>query len=124
MLHGGITRRMLMFEWIKNLFAFKVKPLINTTTPFTPSTQEDPRTVQSVKNTRKAFKDQQVAMQFRAMKAHAADCDDTFTCTSEPCFKIEPDKIVNKETVPADRYNKIRKKNMKLLKGMKNKQTS
>lgn len=108
-----------MFDWIKNLFSFKVKPLINPNTPFAPSVQEDPRTIQSVKNTRSAFKQQATEMQFRAMKAHSAECDDSFTCTSDPCFKREPDKIVKSETVSADRYNKIRKKNMKLLKGMK-----
>jgi hypothetical protein len=108
-----------MFDWIKNLFYFKVKPLINTTTPFTPSVQEDPRTVQSVKNTRKAFKQQEAAMQMMAMKAHAAECNDTFTCSAEPCFIREPDKIVKTETVSAERYNNIRKKNMKRLKGMK-----
>ena len=110
---------MKMFGWIKNLFCFKVKTLTNLQTPFTPSAQEDPRTIESVKNTRKAFKQQETAMQFRAMKAHAADCDDTFTCSAEPCFKREPDKIVGKETVSANEYNKRRKKNMKLLKGMK-----
>ena len=119
MKRADIMRRMAMFEWIKNLFSFKVKPLINPNTPFAPSVQEDPRTIQSVKNTRSAFKQQETEMQFRAMKAHSAECDDSFTCTSDPCFKIEPDKIVKSETVSADRYNKIRKKNMKLLKGMK-----
>lgn len=115
---------MRMFDWIKNLFCFKVKPILNPTTPFTPTTQEDPRTIQSVKNTRSAFKQQEVSMQFMAMKAHASGCD-VFNCKAEPCFIQEPDKIVKTETVPADRYNKIRKKNMKLLKGMKkNKQTS
>jgi len=108
-----------MFDWIKNIFSFKVKPTFNTTSPFVAISQEDPRKIQSVKNTRKAFKDQQQAMQMRAMKAHAAECDDTFTCTAEPCFKWESDKVVKTETVAADEYNKRRKKNMKLLKGMK-----
>lgn len=108
-----------MFDWLKNLFSFKVKPTFNPSSPYTPAVQEDPRSIESVKRTRQAFKQQEVAMQFRAMKAHAADCPGVMDCTADPCFIHEPDKIVGKETVSAERYNKIRKKNMKLLKGMK-----
>lgn len=113
-----------MFEWIKDLFSFKVKPLINHTTPFTPTVQEDPRTVQSVKNVRKAFEQQAFEIEVRARKAHAAECDDTFSCTAEPCFIREPDKIVKTETVSAESYNERRKRNMKRIKDMNKKNKS
>jgi len=112
------------FNWVKEKCCIKIKPTFNPTSPIAPSTQEDPRTIQSIKNTREAFKKQEVSMQIRAMKSHSSGCD-VFNCHKDPCFIPEPDKVVNTETVSADRYNTIRKKNMKRMKRLnKKKDTS
>lgn len=93
----------------------------NIDMPVSPSVQEDPRVHESIKRTRSAFKQQQCAMDMRAMKSHAAECNDPWTCVADPCFVIEPDKIVNKQLASQaelDRYNDIRKKNRTRYKKM------
>lgn len=110
-----------MFEWIKNLFCFKVKPTFNPTTPFAPSVQEDTRSIEAVKRTRAAFRKQEFQMQARAAKAHSAECNDMWTCVADPCFIVEPDKIVSTSYAPqseVDRYNEILKRNRKRYKKM------
>lgn len=110
-----------MFEWIKNLFCFKVKPILNLTSPFSPVVQEDTRSIESIKRTRAAFRKQEFEMKARAFKAHAAECTDQWTCIKDPCFVVEPDKIVSKSYAPpeeVDRYNKTRKRNRSILKKM------
>ena len=100
----------------------KTRPTMNFDTPFAPSVQEDPRTVQSVKNVRKAFKDQQFAMDARARKAHSSECDDPWTCSSDPCFINSPDKIVSQTAADeheVNRYKEQLKKNRKRLRTMK-----
>lgn len=62
--------------------------------PLSPISIEDTRRREAEKRIAKAFEDQQQQMETRAMKAHAADCPDPWTCTKCPCFKWEPDKIV------------------------------
>lgn len=55
------------------------------------------QTDDAIKNAvRKAFEEQRKQMSLRAMKAHSADCGDTWTCTKESCFIPIPDKIVSK----------------------------
>ena len=84
-----------MFDWFKRLMCMKIQVIDNPFNPTAPkSVQEDPRTIQSVRNTKNAFKKQQAAMDIRAMKAHGADCDDPWTCAKDVCFKREPDKVV------------------------------
>jgi hypothetical protein len=109
------------FKWLKEHCTIKLKAPMNVSNPFTPTTQEDPRTVQSIKRTRAAFKQQEVSMNMRAMKAHAAECNDTWTCSAEPCFIIEPDKIVNVEQASEKevmRFNSIASKNKRILRSM------
>lgn len=43
---------------------------------------------------RKAFEQQEKEMKMRAFKQHSASCPDNWTCRADPCFIIEPDKIV------------------------------
>ena len=62
--------------------------------PFAPTMQEDPRTIESIRRTRKTFEAQWTEMSARALKAHSPECPDPWTCTKENCFKFEPDKIV------------------------------
>jgi hypothetical protein len=111
-----------MFDWIKNLFNFKIKPTFNPTSPITPATQEDPRTIQSIKNTRKAFEQQKTQMQRRALKSHAAECNDPWTCIADPCFRYEPDKIISVQDASEDEIVRMyaqRRLNQERLKGMK-----
>lgn len=81
---------MNLLKWLQS----KTKYRVSSDNVFTPTLQEDPRHQESLKRTRKTFEDQQQQMDTRAMKAHAADCPDPWTCTRNPCFKWEPDKIV------------------------------
>lgn len=108
-----------MFDWIKRLIPFKVKPTFNPTTPITPTVQEDVRAYEAVKRTRTAFKQQEQAMKARSLKPHSAVCKDPLECMKEKCFVWEPDKIVKEEVISADHYNKQRKKNIARLKDMK-----
>lgn len=99
----------------------KYRSSINLNTPYTPTTQEDPRTVESIKRTKAAFKQQEVSMNMRALKAHAAECNDPWTCTSEPCFIREPDKIVNVEQASEKevmRFNSVGARNKRILRNM------
>jgi hypothetical protein len=110
-----------MFEWIKNIFCFRVKPTFNPTTPLSPVVQEDTRSIEAIKRTRAAFRKQEFEMQARAAKAHASECNDMWTCVADPCFIREPDKIVSTSYAPpeeVDRYNEILKRNRKRLKKM------
>jgi hypothetical protein len=86
---------MSLLKWLQN----KTRYSASSENIFTPSLQEDPRTQESIKKTRKAFEAQQEQMSARALKQHAADCPDPWTCTKSPCFKWEPDKIVGEPMI-------------------------
>lgn len=86
---------MSLLRWLQD----KTKSKVIQLEVFSPVEQEDPRTQESIKRTRKTFEEQQQQMQARAMKAHAADCPDPWTCKKNPCFKWEPDKIVGKPII-------------------------
>jgi hypothetical protein len=110
------------FKWLKEHCTIKLKAPMNVSNPFTPTTQEDPRTIETIKRTRASIKKQEVSMNMRALKSHSAECNDSWTCTNDPCFKIEPDKIVSEARASQDeltRYNKQRKKNKQRLTDMK-----
>lgn len=73
----------------------------------TPETVEsDPVTQDAIKVADRIFEGQWEQLNSRALKAHSADCADSWACTKEPCFKVERDKIVTKQT-------KARKKRVK-----------
>lgn len=111
-----------MFEWFKNILNLKSKAICTTINPFTPTTQEDPRTIETIKRTRGSIKQQEVSMNMRALKAHSADCKDSWTCVADPCFILEPDKIVSEHRADQSdltRYNKQRKLNKQRLASMK-----
>jgi hypothetical protein len=111
-----------MFEWFKRILNLKSKAVCSPLHPYTPTTQEDPRTIETIKRTRASIKKQEVSMNMRALKSHSAECNDSWTCTNDPCFKIEPDKIVSEARASQDeltRYNKQRKKNKQRLTDMK-----
>ena len=75
----------------------KSMPSLDNTFIFIPnSLQEDPKSHESIKRTRKAFMEQEEQMKARALKPHSYDCPDPFTCTKNPCFIYEPDKIIRK----------------------------
>lgn len=63
-----------------------------------PTVQEDTRSIKAVKRVRKAFEQQQEAMNIRALKRHS--CSDPDLCTKRICFENIPDKIVHTEIVP------------------------
>ena len=79
-----------MLKWLQD----KTRNKVIRHETYQPVAQQDPRALNSIKETRKDFEAQQEQMQSRAMKAHAADCKDPWTCTKSPCFKWQPDKIV------------------------------
>jgi hypothetical protein len=111
-----------MFDWLKKIFGLKLNAICTPLHPYSPTTQEDPRTVETVKRTRASIKNQEVSMNMRALKSHALDCNDVWTCTADPCFKLEPDKIVSVSRASQDeltRYNKTRKRHKKVLSEIK-----
>ena len=111
-----------MFEWFKKILNLKSKVVCSPLNPFTPTTQEDPRTIETIKRTRASIRNQEVSMNMRALKAHSAECNDTWTCTKDPCFKIEPDKIISEARASQEelsRYNKQRKRNKQRLVDMR-----
>ena len=55
---------------------------------------EDEKSVEQRKRIDAVFRDQANALQSRALVAHGADCEDPLFCAKQPCFKWEPDKIV------------------------------
>ena len=57
--------------------------------------QTDTRSHEMIKRIRKAFEQQQQAMNIRALKAHDPSCKDLLSCKKKHCFKREPDKIVS-----------------------------
>ena len=61
--------------------------------------QEDTRDKATRKRVRKAIEQQQEAMNARALVAHDPSCKDPLTCTKNPCFIRETDKIVGTEVV-------------------------
>ncbi len=75
--------------------------------PVQPITREDPRVARSIANVRKAFKNQEQAMNARALKPHDGSCKDPLTCKKIKCFEIVPDKIVSTKVVkrPMKRRN-------------------
>jgi hypothetical protein len=111
-----------MFEWFKRILNLKSKAVCSPLHPYSPTTQEDPRVMESIKRTRASIKQQEISMNMRALKSHAAECNDTWTCTKDPCFILEPDKIVSEARATQEeisRYNKQRKKNKQRLNNMK-----
>lgn len=115
--------RLKMFDWFKRLMCMKIQFIDNPFNPAQPkSAQEDPRAMQSVKNTRSAFKKQQAAMDIRVMKAHGSECDDPWTCTKDICFKYSPDKVVSASELSrkeVDRMKSTNKKNKTILRDMR-----
>ena len=57
--------------------------------------QTDTRAHEMIKRIRKAFEQQQQAMNTRALKSHDPSCRDLLSCKKKHCFKREPDKIVS-----------------------------
>lgn len=57
--------------------------------------REDTKAKEAIKRVRKAFKQQESAMNARALRAHDAKCPDALTCKKKKCFTVEPDKIVS-----------------------------
>ena len=97
-----------MFDWFRKIINLKSKAVCTTLNPITPTTQKDPLNL-AIKRTRASIKQQEISMNMRALKAHAAECTHTSTCTEDPCFKIEPDKIVSEARATQEelsRYNK------------------
>jgi hypothetical protein len=84
-----------MFKWIKSLFFPEQSRTTLRDTPLSPQVQEDPRTQEAIKRTRAAFKEQEQAMNTRALKPHSAACKDPLACKTKKCFKWAPDKIVS-----------------------------
>ena len=56
---------------------------------------EDEKAVEQRKRIDALFREQANHLQAKALVAHAADCDDPVFCEKQPCFKWEPDKIVD-----------------------------
>jgi hypothetical protein len=109
-----------MFEWLKRFCEIKIKSG-SPINPFTPTTQEDPRVHEAIKRTRKQFKQQEASMNARALKAHASDCFDNWTCEKDKCFVIEPDKIVAQALASEAEVARVSdnfKKNKAILKNM------
>lgn len=74
--------------------------IIDTEMPIAVSdAQQDPASVETIKRVRKSFKEQQQAMDARALKAHEISCDDFLTCAKDTCFIQEPDRVVGTEVV-------------------------
>lgn len=89
-----------MFKWFRKLFeSVNIKPTATPVHIFIDKAQEDPKVHESIKRTRQAFKDQRRVMDARALKRHAADCENPDQCQKPKCFKWEPDKIVSKPKV-------------------------
>jgi hypothetical protein len=59
-----------------------------------PTAQEDTRDTLARKRVNKVFDDQWETIQARAQKAHDPQCEDSWTCTKDVCWKFVPDKIV------------------------------
>jgi len=57
--------------------------------------QQDARAMEMIKRVKKAFEQQQQAINNRVLKMHDPACPDIFNCTKSACFKREPDKIVS-----------------------------
>jgi hypothetical protein len=75
----------------------RTKPVANQTPIFA---MDQVQTDDAIKNAvRKAFEEQKQAMKARALKAHANNCVDMWTCKKDPCFVVTPDKIVKTKTV-------------------------
>lgn len=78
-----------MFKRIKDFFRGKsINTEIQIFNPKAPMTQENP----VVSRVKESFKQQEQEMQMRALKPH--QCNDPLTCTKDPCWEFEPDKIV------------------------------
>lgn len=96
-----------MFEWVKTIFKKKETVKIETKEPERKIIPLDNNIVNNVKtehvyesNVSKAFKEQKMEIELRAIKAH--HCSDPTTCTKEDCWKFEPDKMTD--------YKKIEKR--------------
>jgi len=61
-----------------------------------PIVSEDEAAVRQRERINQLFIKQQNNLNTTALIPHAADCHDNWTCTRQPCFKWEPDKIVGK----------------------------
>lgn len=84
----------ILLWWIsfKSRFNFS---LIKTPLDTSATSQESSRDIEARKRVKKAFEEQQSAMNARAMKAHDPSCVDPLTCKKRKCFKFAPDKIVS-----------------------------
>jgi len=109
---------MNLLKWLQS----KTRSKVIHSDFITTSTQEDPRTLESIKQARKSFDEQQQQMQMRALKAHSADCKDPWTCTKSPCFVRMPDKIVGEPIiVPSKRAVRLKRGRENLLGDLNNK---
>ena len=70
--------------------------------------QQDMRSINAVKNIRKAFEQQAEDIKIRSLKSHRIDCDVT-NCNSDKCFIKQPDKVVSTsiEEIPKKRSTRI-----------------
>ncbi|HVW99237.1 MAG TPA: hypothetical protein VHA52_02185 [Candidatus Babeliaceae bacterium] len=87
---------MKLFESIRNyLSKINLMPTSNQSNPLSHvdivAVDENRELKESI---RKQFAEQEQAMQIRSFKAHGPSCPDNWTCKKEPCFIIEPDRII------------------------------
>jgi hypothetical protein len=90
----------VIYYFVRMIFThkegFKFSHGIKTKDIFSPVAQEDTRDAATRKRVAESIERQWEQLSARALKAHAADCPDPWTCKRNPCFKWEPDKIVSK----------------------------
>ena len=60
--------------------------------------ESDPISQDSIKIADRIFESQWESLNTRVLKPHSGECVDSWTCTKEPCFNVEPDKIVGKKS--------------------------
>jgi hypothetical protein len=97
----GITYPMYYF--MRKIFAahedYNFSHGIKSNIAYSPLAQEDTRDAAVKRSVRDQIDRQWQAMNARALKCHDPKCLDPWTCTKNPCFVYEPDKIAWMATV-------------------------
>jgi hypothetical protein len=112
----------VIYYFIRMIFThkegFKFSHGIKSKDIFMPTVQEDTRDAATRKRVAESIASQWEQLSARALKAHAADCPDPWTCKKNPCFIWEPDKIVsapyeveNKKSVQIIREDQWKRRN-------------
>jgi len=106
-------------QWIHSFRLLNLDSDVSAITK-TATVQEDVAAKEAVKRVRKEFKQQESAMNARALKAHGGDCKDPLFCEKKHCFKWAPDKIASDVYIAEDAktLRKRMKKNMKIVNKM------